>query len=315
MTTHQREGIAMTTTLAIHRKHVRRLATAIAVLALGTSAAACGGDDNAPAATINDAVPTTTTAPVPEPTDERPTETYDQLVAITDGRLHIRCSGSGGSTVLLIAGWDHASADWAAVEPAIAERTRVCSYDRFGTGTSDAPVSPQTFDMQVADLRELLDNAGEPGPYVVVGHSFGGAEAVTFASTYPDEVVGLVLVDASPDTWPDTVCSVPAYASGCELMRNPSQGERLDVFPAFKAVAAINSLGDLPMTVITDLHRDDHTLPESELARLDAIWAEGADRWAGLSTASRLVTVEDTTHDIQTVHPALVIDEILELIA
>src|SRR3712207_8210128 len=60
--------------------------------------------------------------------------------------------------------------------------SRVCAYDRFGTGTSDAPTTPQTFEDQVADLHELLDAVGEPGPYVVVGPSFVGAEAVTFRS-------------------------------------------------------------------------------------------------------------------------------------
>ena len=75
--------------------------------------------------------------------------------------------------------------------------------------TRHAPT--QTFETQAPDLHALARQAGEPGPYVVVGHSFGGAEAVTFTSQYPDEVTGLMLVDASPTTWPTTACSVAAY--------------------------------------------------------------------------------------------------------
>jgi pimeloyl-ACP methyl ester carboxylesterase len=245
----------------------------------------------------------------------RPTEVVDELVAIGHGRLHLRCSGSGDATVLLIAGWDHGSVDWTGIEPSIAEHARVCSYDRFGTGTSDPPATPQTFDSQIADLHELLDVAGEPGPYIAVGHSFGGAHAVTFASTYPDEVAGLMLVDASPTTWPDTVCSVPAYAGGCALMRNPSQGERLDVFPAFEAVAKIRSLGALPMTVMTAAERSTAGLSPDESARLESVWRQGTERWATLSSASRIVSVEDTGHAIQDDQPAIVLGEIVKLIA
>lgn len=284
----------------------RRLLLTAATAALLLAGTACASTDDQ--ATASSPESTTTVAA------ERPTEAFDELVAIGDGRLHLRCSGSGDATVLLIAGWDHASGDWAPVEPALAGRSRVCSYDRFGTGTSDAPATPQTFESQVADLHELLDATGEPGPYVVVGHSFGGAEAVTFASTYPGEVVGLVLVDASPATWPETVCSVPAFAAGCALMQHPTQGERLDVFPAFDAVRTITSLGDLPLTVMAAAHRSPDGLSADELARLDALWAEGTQAWARLSTTSSVVTVEDTGHAIQADQPGMVIHEITELL-
>lgn len=288
------------------------VAKALATITVSLVAAACGGSsadtDTASAPTTSTTITTTTTV------IERPSESFDELVTISSGRLHLRCAGAGDTTVLLIAGWDNGSEAWGAVEPTISDATRVCAYDRFGTGTSDDPATPQTFESQVADLHELLAEVGEPGPYVVVGHSFGGAEAVTFASTYADEVAGLMLVDASPTTWPDTVCSVPAYAGGCAVMRDPSQGERLDVFPAFEAAATITSLGDVPMTVMTAAHRTPDGLTPNELARLESIWAEGTADWAGLSTASNIVTVEDTGHEIQSYQPEIVIDAVLDLL-
>ena len=245
---------------------------------------------------------------------ERPTSSVDELVAVTDGRMHIRCSGSGDATVLLIAGWDQGSDAWAAVEPAIADETRVCAYDRFGTGTSDAPSTPQTFDDHVTDLHELLEKIDEPGPYVVVGHSFGGATAATFASTYSDDVAGLMLLDPSPRRWPYTVCSVPAYAGGCALMREPTQGERLDVFPAFDGLARIDTLRALPMTVVSAAHRSAAGLAPEEVARLDAVWAEGTEDWAQLSTRSSIITLEDVGHEIQAERPDLVIAEVTKLL-
>jgi pimeloyl-ACP methyl ester carboxylesterase len=217
--------------------------------------------------------------------------------------------------VLLIAGWDDAGDKWGAIEPVTAERARVCSYSRFGTGTSDAPSTTQTFATQAADLHALLVGAGEPGPYVVVGHSFGGAEAVTFASTYEGEVTGLMLLDASPTSWPATVCSVPAYEAGCTVMRDPSlDAGRLDVFPAFEEVATITSLGALPMTIMTAAHRDSSGLTAEQVTRLEAKWAAGMDDWAGLSKASSVVVVEDTGHHIEVDQPQLVIDELLKLL-
>ena len=107
--------------------------------------------------------------------------------------------GQGDTTVVLIAGFGGDTTGWAKVEPAIAAHARVCSYERPGTGTSDPATLTATFTTEATDLHALLSTVGEPGPYVVVGHSFGGAEAVTFASLFADEVTGLVLIDASPD--------------------------------------------------------------------------------------------------------------------
>jgi pimeloyl-ACP methyl ester carboxylesterase len=273
-------------------------------------AAACGTSDPRPADTGQ--APTTTSAPE---LVERPTGVVDGLVTIDSGRMHLRCKGSGDSTVLLLAGWDADGASWNTIEPSLAETTRVCSYSRFGTGASDPPPTPQTFQTQATDLHELLDAAGEPGPYVIVGHSFGGPEAVTFTSQYPHEVAGLMLLDASPATWPTTICSVAAYQPLCTVMHDPAlDQERLDTIPAFEAVAAIDSLGDVPMTVMTADHRIDPALPQAELARLDAAWAEGVQHWASLSPASTVVIVEDTSHHIQLDQPAAVIEAVVALL-
>lgn len=284
-----------------------RLATCVLAGALVLSAPACAGSE--PVA--SSAAPEGSRPPVLE----RPEGPVDELIQVDGKRMHLRCTGSGEATVLLLAGWDEDGTSWSVVETALAARTRVCSYSRFGTGRSDGPEGPQTFETQATDLRELLTTAGEPGPYVVVGHSFGGAEAVTFAVRYGDQVIGLALVDASPPTWPETVCSVPQWVPLCAVMRDPAgSGERLDVFPAFEEVAEITSLGDLPMTVITATHRTDPSLSPQELEVLDVAWLDGVERWASLSTASTVVPVQDTGHHIQLDQPRVVIDAILDLL-
>lgn len=120
--------------------------------------------------------------------DGAASETIDELVRVGDGRLHIRCVGVGDTTVLLIAGFNDGGDNWGEIEAALARQARVCSYARFGTGASNPPTQSQTFATSARDLHALMAEIGQRGPYVVVGHSYGGGEAVTFASRYRTEV-------------------------------------------------------------------------------------------------------------------------------
>jgi pimeloyl-ACP methyl ester carboxylesterase len=237
--------------------------------------------------------------------------------------VHVRCIGQGETTVLLIAGFGGDTTNWVEVEPAITSRARVCSYDRPGTGTSDPATSTATFTTEAADLHTLLNTLGEPGPYVVVGHSFGGAEAIAFASRFTDEVTGVVLIDASPTTWPAAACSVADDGSDMAAMMRASctgsflptvNSERLDVAAAFAEVAEIDSLGSLPMAVITATDRDLADMTEPEVARLTEVWNQGQQDWMALSSSAHLVTVDHTGHHIELDQPEVVIDEITHLL-
>jgi pimeloyl-ACP methyl ester carboxylesterase len=123
-----------------------------------------------------------------------------KLVDVGGYRLHLFCAGSkhpNEPTVVLDAGLGDCSLIWSLVQSQIAGFTEVCSYDRAGLGWSDPGPEPRTSRVMVEELHTLLHNAGVEGPYVLVGHSFGGANVQLFASTWPDEVAGLVLVDSA----------------------------------------------------------------------------------------------------------------------
>src|SRR3954451_9758128 len=129
-----------------------------------------------------------------------------QLIDVGGHRLHLTCTGSGSPTVILQPGGGDFSSAMAGMPPAVAADTRVCVYDRPGRGWSEPTDSPQDATQVAADLHALLERAHVPGPYVLTGHSFGGLYVLTHADRHPDDVAGLVLVDATtPATKADPV--------------------------------------------------------------------------------------------------------------
>src|SRR5262245_65150762 len=125
-----------------------------------------------------------------------------QLVDVGGWHLHINCSGRirpMQPTVVLEAGAGDFSVEWSLVQPDVAKFARVCSYDRAGDGWSDLGPHPRTLRQIVYELHTLLDKGGVKPPFVLVGHSYGGWLVRLYASTYPAEVAGMVLVEAGAD--------------------------------------------------------------------------------------------------------------------
>ena len=119
-----------------------------------------------------------------------------QLVSADETRLNLYCMGTGTPAVVFDSGWEDWAPVWAIVQPAVAKWTRACSYDRAGAGFSEAGPMPRT-SVRIADeLHSALHNAGVKGPYILVGHAFGGDNVRTFAVRYTAETAGLVLVEA-----------------------------------------------------------------------------------------------------------------------
>ena len=136
-----------------------------------------------------------------------------QFVDLGGRRIHMLVKGqqNGKPTVLLESGIGTFSSNWAWVQDELAQSTRVVAYDRAGLGWSDPSLEPQDAQQSAQDLHAALQKAGIPGPYVIAGHSYGGLVVRAFTDLYPDEVVGMVLVDAShPDQW----TRIPASRGG-----------------------------------------------------------------------------------------------------
>ena len=121
-----------------------------------------------------------------------------RMVDVGGYRLHLDCRGEG-PTVVFEAGFGGFSIDWAGLMPLLRD-VRTCTYDRAGFGWSEAkPGGVRDLHEQPETLWRLLHAAGEQGPYVLVGHSLGGPYVRQFAASHPDEVRGIVLVDAATE--------------------------------------------------------------------------------------------------------------------
>ena len=215
------------------------------------------------------------------------------LVAIGAGRsLYLHCEGTGSPTVILESGFGGNSDDWSEVQGPVARVTRTCAYDRAGLGDS-LPI-PGVHDAvnEIADLNQLLEHAGIPPPYVLVGHSYGGLLVRLFAHANPGDTAGIVLVDsmgrdqdrrlralwqAQPARVRQQVPDPTAYPveDGVDLLA----GEALD--------AKLGTLGDTPLVVITRgrlLDTAPQTLPPTMRAPVAHLWETMQNELAALSS-------------------------------
>lgn len=240
-----------------------------------------------------------------------------QLLTIDGHQMHIDCTGEGSPTVILEAAGGHFSAEWARVQPEIAQTTRVCAYDRAGYGWSEPGPEPRDAEHVANELHSLLAAAHVPPPYVLVAHSVGGIYVRVFNADYPGETVGMVLVDSShPDQWVrqgestdalQAMASVSAVISRVGLMRLAFGSQNLGL-PAEQNAAVI---ADLSSSQYWDTQRADMVfiaqsieqgqaagdlgdLPLEVLAAVD--YPEGPHRDIELALQQELAALSSNSH-------------------
>jgi pimeloyl-ACP methyl ester carboxylesterase len=120
-----------------------------------------------------------------------------KLVDLGGHQLHVHCSGTGKPTVVVETGLGDFSFDWTLVQRDVSRFTRICTYDRAGYAWSGPGPKPRTFAQINLELHDALQKLGESGPFVLVGHSYGGPAMINFAAVYPQDAAGMVLVDSA----------------------------------------------------------------------------------------------------------------------
>ena len=266
---------------------------------------------------------------------------FTGLVDIGDGRrLYLECAGQGSPTVVLESGFRTRADLWSddliqpeaprtMVFPGVTAFTRVCAYDRPGTATvtedvllpsrSDPVEMPRTAAGSVHDLHTLLEAADVPGPYVLVGHSYGGMLMRLYASTYPDEVVGMVLVDAFSEGLEEQMTAEQwtAYAAIFqpvpEALAGYSDLEFTDLDLSASQVRDATDAVPLPPLPLVVLSRGRPMAMPADLPGgltgegLERAWTAEQDRLATLLPVTRHVIAGESEHYIQLQQPELVI--------
>jgi pimeloyl-ACP methyl ester carboxylesterase len=314
----------------------RRLA-AIAAAILAVTAAGCSG------ATPSTGIPSAA-APsfAAAPASAAPKTDLVTDVDIGGRTLHLVCVGpldTGEPTVVFEAGLEAPFMSWSDVLSAMQFTHRVCAYDRAGINASPpAPETTRTSKDMVADLHALLTTAKLDGPFVMVGHSFAAWPLAVYASEFPDDVAGVVLVDPRgpkvSDGWRDALPAPTASAS-----EDPAIAANRDDLGSFEtdpsrnmehislteSAAQANAVldadgplfGDRPLVVLSaaDTRTSWSDLPADLVPVFDKIWLDGQKALATESTAGSFVSVPDSNHEIQNDQPSAVVDAIEGVLA
>jgi pimeloyl-ACP methyl ester carboxylesterase len=270
------------------------------------------------------------------------------LVDIGGGRrMYLACRGIGSPTIVLVGGLRASAEDWSvtdqsmtAVFPEVAKFTRVCAYDRPGAPVGEEPSrsdpvrQPTTAGDAVADSHALLRAAGEAGPYVFVGQSYGGLVVRLYASTYPADVSGMVLVDALSEGLRDA--ETPEQWAIQRRLIEGDMRESLVLYPAierigvdrsFDEVRAAPPLRPLPLIVLSADRPWGPQIPSMIAAgRLpadipadfgyvtDAAQKIAQEQLARLVPDAKHVTRTNSGHEMHKEQPQLVIEAIREVV-
>ena len=263
-----------------------------------------------------------------------------KLVNIGTHRLHIYCLGNGRPVVIIDSGLGGFSLEWKKIQSSLSEKVMVCTYDRTGYGWSETGTEPRTTRQIVSELHSLLVKAEIPGPYILVGHSFGGYNIRYFASLYQESIAGLVLIDASHpdqlDRMPEpevrpvnrNVNSITITRSIPVIPENYPEDVRQQAFIMMANSKAIqtynmewenfrlsanqvnqlNYLPDVPLTVIT---RGKRVWPHDAFGdESEKVWTVLQDELSTLTSQSTHLIASRSGHLVHLDEPELVISAI-----
>ena len=237
-----------------------------------------------------------------------------QKVDVGGHSLNLLIGGQGSPAVVFEGGFGAGIASWSTVQKEVAAFARTVSYDRAGLGQSELGPKPRTAKQIANELHTALEKAGVKPPYVLVGHSFGGIYVRVFAEMYPKEVVGMVLLDPSLESFNDWLKkNQPARLKDAhaQIAKAPEgvQAEDAATDTSYEQARVAKVPTGILVTLLSAT--EDETMP----ADARRVWIEKHKEWIATVPGAKHIVVEKTGHLIQAQQPKLVIDTIRQTLS
>ncbi len=235
-----------------------------------------------------------------------------ELVDVGGHRLRLERMGRGTPTVVFEAGLAQPRTTWGRVPNDVAEFAQVVIYDRANLGDSDEINQQRTSKQTVADLRAMLNAAGVATPYVLVGHSFGGLNARLFASQFPDEVAGIVLVDASHEDEYGRYAELMTEPQRTDYLKHEGGGnyEKIDLLASAEEIRVAVPIKPLPLVVVSVSGKRETAIKHDR----EKIHDELQLLLSRLSPYGTQILAEDSGHFVQLDRPELVTNAIRNVV-
>jgi pimeloyl-ACP methyl ester carboxylesterase len=251
-------------------------------------------------------------------TASQSSQSDDRMVNIGTHQLHIYCTGQGGPTVVMDTGFGDASDKLRPLQACIAKEARVCVYDRAGYGLSEPGPMPRRGRQIASELKLLLEKAGIPGPYLLVGHSLGGLNMLVFANQYPKLVAGIVLIEPPPsqfilgkqfpELYQRAKQEAPNMLAMAEQARKASKLKEASFLETLASehemmlsetaqqLAAVESFGNVPL-IVMGAGQPQSAFGDQAQA-FQQFWIEQSQALASKSTRGAFVLVQESGHYI-----------------
>lgn len=245
-------------------------------------------------------------------------DSYMEAFHVCDNvKLNSKYSRNSTPSVIFIAGLGDSCETWEVVQNRISEASSTFSYDRAGIGRSQSVSGTRTCRCLVEELSELLQVIDVESPYVLVGHSFGGLVARLYAGLYPQDICGIVLVDAAPEYKElayEKVLPKERITENREYLMNPMQNsERIDKMRSYEQVVEHAKLYDIPLSIIMRGLPDEYHEGWPHMAILEVEQKLQAE-FQQLSTSSKIRIANQSGHYIHHDEPEIVVEEIMNML-
>lgn len=234
------------------------------------------------------------------------------LVDVGGHRLRVERFGKGTPAVVFEAGLAQSRTTWGRVPNDVAAFAQTVIYDRAGLGDSDEVNQRRTSRQTVAELRALLKASGIEAPYILVGHSFGGLNVRLFASQFPDEVAGIVLLDASHEDEYKRLAELLPEDRRREYLQHEGGGnyEKIDLLASAEDIRQAAPLKSLPLIVVSASGKQNASTTEASAKVHDELQAA----LSRLLPNSSQVIAENSGHFVQLDRPELVVNTIRKIV-